>query len=46
MPLWTIFEKWPAPLEPTCAYPPGGASVWKTGSTRATAASSPPTIKQ
>src|SRR4051812_18371391 len=46
MPLCTIFTKWPAPDGPTCAYPPSGARVRNAGSTTATAASSPPTIRQ
>ena len=46
MPLWTIFTKWPAPDGPTWAYPSSGANAVKIGSTTATAAGSPPTIRQ
>ena len=46
IPLWTIFTKWPAPGGPTCAYPSSGASARNAGSARATAAGSPPTIRQ
>jgi hypothetical protein len=47
MPLWTIFEKWPAPTAPACTNPlsPSGLSASKIGITRATSASSPPTIR-
>src|SRR6266550_4473047 len=46
IPLCTIFTKWPAPDGPTCAYPFSGASALKTGSSRFTGSSSPPTMRQ
>ena len=46
MPLWTIFEKWPAPTLPACTAPnsPLGLRASKTGCTFAMCSASPPYI--
>ena len=47
MPLWTIFEKWPAPTAPACTEPnsPSGLSASKAGCTFATSSAEPPYIR-
>jgi len=49
MPLWTIFEKWPAPIAPACAKPssrgPSGRRASKIGMARSMSSAAPPAIR-
>ena len=47
MPLWTIFEKCPAPTLPACTEPnsPSGLRASKAGWTFAMSSASPPNIR-